>query len=102
LNDPYFLIEQTFQEINEGWVPGTLEWIKQNNPERWREVVKLERDITQMAVNGDKTGSTKVLEAYKTFYREAIKMFRAPKGETGDLFHMNKVGSNYAASFGRY
>jgi len=68
LNDPYFLIEQTLQRINEGWESGTLEWIKVNRPDEWGKVIALEQEINEAAFERDFGKLKKVLERYQELF----------------------------------
>jgi len=65
LNDPYFLIEQTIQAINEKWEPGTLERL---SPEVWERVKTVEREIDRSTLAKDIDGLRKALEEYKGIF----------------------------------
>jgi hypothetical protein len=94
------LIENAIEEINRVYQPETLRLLKRHRPEQWAEMLRLEEEINQVALNGDEPGLIGALEVYRFFIGRAIKMFKTPQRETGDLFHMNKVGSDGAASPG--
>ena len=67
LKDPYFLIEQTIQEINKAWKPGTLSGLKPL-PGAWQRMLSLEDQISRKALAGDIDGLKKALEKYKGLF----------------------------------
>lgn len=97
LNDPYFLIEQTLEEINGAWQPGTQEWMKKSRPEDWRGMVALEEKINQMAVKGEVEGLNETLGQYEALILNMVGIFKTPKGETGDLFGQTVLNSDIFA-----
>jgi hypothetical protein len=86
INDPYFLLSQTLREINEAWVPGTLEWVKRTNPNDFERMVAFEGDINRIALEGNVNRLVEALRNYKELMISVAEAFKAPKGETADLF----------------
>ena len=86
LNDPCFLIEQTIAEINSAWKPGTLPWMKQSCRYEWGKMIGLEKQINEKALSGDIGGLKKVLKDYQDSILSMVRVFKVPKGETGNLF----------------
>jgi len=80
-----FLIDQTLQEINREWKPGTLEWMRRRRPDDWARLIELERQINGEALQKNKEELTKRLTEYKTLIGEMVKAFKTPTGETGSL-----------------
>lgn len=64
LKDPCFLIEETIQEINKGFKPGTLSKLKPLQ-RAWQRMLAIENEINRMALAGDIDGLKKALERYK-------------------------------------
>jgi hypothetical protein len=86
MNDPHLLIEQALLEINEGWVPGALEWMKRARPHEWQNMIGLEEKINRLALGSDIDGLKKALKEYKELMLGMAKAFKTPKGETRSLF----------------
>ena len=79
LNDPYSLIEQTLQKINEGWEPGALEWIKANRPDEWAKMFTLERSINKAALEGNLNALREALGEYHRSILATVREFRTLK-----------------------
>jgi hypothetical protein len=67
LRDPCFLIEETIQEINKAWKPGTLSGLKPL-PGAWQRMLSLEDEINRKALAGDTNSLKKVLVEYKELF----------------------------------
>jgi hypothetical protein len=67
LNDPYFLIDQTLEEINRGYLPGAIEHMKQDRPAEWSKVISLEKEINRQALHRNRDKLIKVLNEYAAF-----------------------------------
>ena len=76
LNDPWFLIEQTLQRINEGWKPGALEWVERERPEKWIEIRRMEEDINRAVLSGDVSGLKDTLSHYCDLWDRIILDFQ--------------------------
>jgi hypothetical protein len=86
MNDPHLLIEQVLREINEGWVPGALDWIKRSRPSEWQNMIELEEKVNRLALGSDIDGLKKALDEYKELMLAMARAFKTPKGETRSLF----------------
>jgi hypothetical protein len=86
VSDPYFLICQTLQEINNGWTPGGLGWMKGTRPNDFRKMIALEEEIDLFALSRDINGLTEALRNYKDLMVGMARMFEAQRGDTGNLF----------------
>lgn len=79
LNDPYFLIEQAIQEINETYQPEFLKWRKANKPGEWERMLILERSINEMALGSNLKGLREALDEYQGLIFAMVKEFKAVK-----------------------
>jgi hypothetical protein len=91
LNDPYFLIEQTLEEINGAWIPGILEWMGRSQPTDWKRLLALEAMINKRALSGDAEGIGTVLEDYRHLLQRMTKAFSS-MGKQTNLFDTLKKG----------
>jgi hypothetical protein len=73
LNDPYFLIEQALQRINEGWESGTLERIKSDRLDEWSKVIALEQRINLAMSEEDLRNLKRALESYQDLLNKLKK-----------------------------
>lgn len=72
LNDSCFLIEQTLQEVNRGYHPGTVEWMKTEREKTWAEIRQKEQAINQGALAGDISGLRGSLIQYRELWNRVI------------------------------
>jgi hypothetical protein len=75
----HVLIDQTMNQINEAWDPGTLEWMKVSRPEEWRKMLALEVEINKTALGGDLDGLMGILNSYRGIILAIVKEFEALK-----------------------
>ena len=92
LNDPFFLIEATIEDINRGWHPGTLEWVKRSRPVDWKRMVALEAMINGKALTGDIEGLRKALEKYRGLILAMVEAFSSKAEQTTLLNTLKKGG----------
>lgn len=83
LKDPYFLIDQTVEEINRGYKPGTLEWMKANRPDEWGEILTLEQRVNEMAFRDDLDDLRGALNSYRELIFSMLKRFKTQKEKKG-------------------
>lgn len=79
-------IDDTLDQINRGYQPGNLAWVKMKRPEDWERLLNCESEINRVAIQGDEAGLSKALTEYESFILKMVKTFKTPKGETGVLF----------------
>ena len=91
LRDPCSLIEQTIDEINRGWQPGTLERMKRSRPEDWKRMIVIEAMINEKALTGDSEGLRVVLDDYRDLLQGMVKAFSSKREQTS-LFNTLKKG----------
>ena len=84
LRDPYFLIGQTFEEVNRAWEPGALAWAKSRTG-FLEEMTSLEERISEKALNRDIPALREALGDYKNLLLGIVKEFRA-REEQNSLF----------------
>jgi len=76
-DSPHDLIDRTLQEINRGWKPGTLEWMKANRPGEWDKMLTLECTINEMGLGDNQEGLRGVLDEYRGLILAMVTEFRA-------------------------
>ena len=81
LSDPHFLIDLAVQEINEGWEPGTLEWMKRNRPREWGKMLAVEGEINDSSLQKDSKVVKGVLAEYKSLMLSMVKEFSSIRGD---------------------
>lgn len=86
LNDPYFLIKQSLQRINEGWKSGTFEWMRRSRPEEWKKMILLEEKINRATLSNDEDAIRRALIEYKAFFLRIEEDFKAFLGESMKSF----------------
>jgi hypothetical protein len=86
LRDPYFLIGQTFEEVNRAWEPGALAWAK-GRTGFWKKMNSLEDKISEKALKRDIPALKEALGVYKSLLLGMVKEFRA-REEQNSLFHL--------------
>ena len=53
-------------------------------------MVDLEREINRFVLGKNVNGLNEALRSYKELILSVVKTFKVPKGETGNLFHMER------------
>jgi hypothetical protein len=91
LKDPYSSMQQAIEEIDQGYKPGTLEWMKRSRPEDWKRMVAIEAMIKEKALTGDIEELRKALEEYRKFMLVMVKVFSS-EGEEVTLFDTLRKG----------
>ena len=81
LSDPHFLIDLAVQEINQGWEPGTLEWMKRNRPREWGKMLAVEGKINDSSLQKDSKVVKGVLAEYNSLMLSMVKEFSSIRGD---------------------
>jgi hypothetical protein len=86
LSDFSFLIEATLSEINEGWLVGTLEWVKRFHPEMMNKLWAIEEGINETVRTGDIEKLKEALKGYGKHVESMVRAFKIRNANTGNLF----------------
>ena len=78
------LIEETLLQINEGWTPGALEWMKRTRLSEFEQMVALEEEINRFALSRDMDGLNEALKNYDELMVGMARIFKTQRGETGN------------------
>ncbi len=71
------LIEQTFLEVNEGWAPGALKWMRETLPNERQGMMSLEEEINRVALAKNVSGLKALLREYKELMLNTVRVFRS-------------------------
>jgi len=72
-------IDQTLHEINKGYRPGLIRWLREH-PDRWRRLLDFESRINEVTLMNDEVGLKCALSDYREFFEEMTALY--VKGDT--------------------
>jgi hypothetical protein len=75
------LIDETLEDINQEYKPGTLPWMKANRPAEWEKMLTLERSINETALVGNQGGLRGVLDEYRGLILGMVEEYKKMEGK---------------------
>ena len=70
------LIDGTLRKINGGWAPGTLTWLRENQPDQLLKMKELEDAVNQAMQEGNASGLRQHLTQYEELLLSAVGSYR--------------------------
>jgi hypothetical protein len=76
-------VDIPFDEIASWYPKGMVPWLKRNHPDKWGELLSIEKELNQASFDLDEERTAELLTEYRDFVRSMVDEFESRKRGKG-------------------